>query len=745
MDKGNYQKLLDSPLISILIPLLSYSQPSVRSKSCNLIGNLFRHDGTFYQPLDKIGVVPKLSQVCTDQDSATRKFACFAVGNAGFHDDSLYQSLSHSIPGLVSCLEDQDPKTCANAAGALGNLARHSDQLSKEMIESGAVAKLVGIAQMGWKHGMKIKLIYDLNNVELDDNEEIEEENNRRKQILGKNRSDENEQKSKQVKENQLREALNERIQSLSLSIIPLFTHRLLLPVNSTNQSQISISDKNSKSINKQVEDEQEEQLATISIRRIALFSLANIASHQKCRDYLDILQIKKLVIQLRKDEDQKIKGYLSRFIQKHGGNFNEKSNRQSKDIGEGDKLSFQYFDQSQSNINASSGQLQAVGSKSGPVSSQSIRQIQQSPIKSNSQSLPFTPKQKKDSSSIQNTPSFGQQYNTPSSQSIYGRQSPGPGLHTPPRSASGSQLGFAQPATTFSPQVGVGSNIMSNGHTPVQSRLNSHSLPTSTPTSHSNAIHQNNNSRSQSPSSSRQNIPRPSQTQSPYLQGPRAFGLYGGIGNANQVGSGQNRLRNPITSNSNTNIVGGGVNNGENFLNAIYHDPLSNIGNVNNSSNSYSQSDSQTPTPLTQQASSTSTSTSTTPKSQRIINSGSKEDERTPNQSTNSLSSNRRGNIISANIIGTGIHKNSSGRISPSPIQGTIMGRSPSTDRGYIKTSTGTHLTSTGTNSLRSGSPHSSRPGTASILTPRTETQPRSGSAQGRQGSGKIGARTKR
>lgn len=49
------------------------------------------------------------------------------------------------------------------------------------MIESGAVAKLVGIAQMGWKHGMKIKLIYDLNNVELDDNEEIEEENNRRK------------------------------------------------------------------------------------------------------------------------------------------------------------------------------------------------------------------------------------------------------------------------------------------------------------------------------------------------------------------------------------------------------------------------------------------------------------------------------------------------------------------------------------------------------------------------------------
>ncbi len=73
--------------------LISHEEANVRSKVCNLIGNLCRHTAYFYDKLLKAGLIDAAIQRCTDPDPNTRKFACFAVGNAGFHNDLIYESL----------------------------------------------------------------------------------------------------------------------------------------------------------------------------------------------------------------------------------------------------------------------------------------------------------------------------------------------------------------------------------------------------------------------------------------------------------------------------------------------------------------------------------------------------------------------------------------------------------------------------------------------------------------------------
>lgn len=101
--------------------LISHEEANVRSKVCNLIGNLCRHTAYFYDKLLKAGLIDAAIQRCTDPDPNTRKFACFAVGNAGFHNDLIYESLRPCVPLLVTLLKDPEEKTRANAAGALGN------------------------------------------------------------------------------------------------------------------------------------------------------------------------------------------------------------------------------------------------------------------------------------------------------------------------------------------------------------------------------------------------------------------------------------------------------------------------------------------------------------------------------------------------------------------------------------------------------------------------------------------------
>lgn len=78
-----YQPLAHIDICSKLKPLLLHSEAGVRSRACNLVGNLCRHRATFYPFLEKYGILPMLIESCKDQDRNTRKFACFAIGNAG--------------------------------------------------------------------------------------------------------------------------------------------------------------------------------------------------------------------------------------------------------------------------------------------------------------------------------------------------------------------------------------------------------------------------------------------------------------------------------------------------------------------------------------------------------------------------------------------------------------------------------------------------------------------------------------
>eukprot|EP00164_Ancoracysta_twista_P002748 GFYU01003655.1.p1 GENE.GFYU01003655.1~~GFYU01003655.1.p1 ORF type:complete len:1190 (-),score=281.96 GFYU01003655.1:151-3621(-) len=143
LSKKHYEAIHKADLYISICQLLQHQDASVRAKTCNLVGNLCRHSGVFYDTLLRSGVLQLLMERCSDPDKNTRKFACFGIGNAAFHNDSLYKHLRPCIPRLAALLEDPEEKTRANAAGALGNLARNSDSLSEDLIHEGVIAKLL--------------------------------------------------------------------------------------------------------------------------------------------------------------------------------------------------------------------------------------------------------------------------------------------------------------------------------------------------------------------------------------------------------------------------------------------------------------------------------------------------------------------------------------------------------------------------------------------------------------------------
>ena len=152
-DSGPSYDLLESVFTPPkLLWLLRQNDPTARSKTCNLIGNLCRHSDKFYTSLsariegDIEGCNNALDEVikcCTDKDQATAKFACFAVGNSAFHSSALYILLTPSVQPLLSALESDDEKTRANAAGALGNLVRNGTQLCDILVKAGVVRRLI--------------------------------------------------------------------------------------------------------------------------------------------------------------------------------------------------------------------------------------------------------------------------------------------------------------------------------------------------------------------------------------------------------------------------------------------------------------------------------------------------------------------------------------------------------------------------------------------------------------------------
>ena len=162
--KEHYAAIHNAGLYPQLKTLLTFqSDPAVRARTCNLVGNLCRHSDFFYEALRTSGIVDALVARCSDADKATRKFACFAVGNAGFHSSVLYPHLANAIPALVAILRGgpgtpggdstEEEKTRANAAGALGNLVRNGASLCGALVETGAVDALVEMVHVAASSG----------------------------------------------------------------------------------------------------------------------------------------------------------------------------------------------------------------------------------------------------------------------------------------------------------------------------------------------------------------------------------------------------------------------------------------------------------------------------------------------------------------------------------------------------------------------------------------------------------------
>ena len=93
LSKDFYEPIHQANMYKELKILIEHTDTAVRAKVCNLIGNLCRHTGFFYDKLLKNHLIEAAINRCTDPDQNTRKFACFAVGNAGFHNENLYESL----------------------------------------------------------------------------------------------------------------------------------------------------------------------------------------------------------------------------------------------------------------------------------------------------------------------------------------------------------------------------------------------------------------------------------------------------------------------------------------------------------------------------------------------------------------------------------------------------------------------------------------------------------------------------
>ncbi|NXH10510.1 STK36 kinase, partial [Bucco capensis] len=127
--------------------LLSHQQHSIRAKTCNLLGNLLRHEHSFAQVLQSQPCSLEALLGCvSDQEESVRKAASFAVGNAAYHQFCPAEILGRAVPHLTRLLGDVQARTCCNAALALGNLGQRWAELRDLLMESRAPHVLLEVA-----------------------------------------------------------------------------------------------------------------------------------------------------------------------------------------------------------------------------------------------------------------------------------------------------------------------------------------------------------------------------------------------------------------------------------------------------------------------------------------------------------------------------------------------------------------------------------------------------------------------
>ncbi|XP_027734974.1 serine/threonine-protein kinase 36 isoform X2 [Empidonax traillii] len=125
--------------------LLGHQQYLIRAKTCNLLGNLFRHD--FPAALQSHpGWLESLLGCLSDAEGSVRKAASFAVGNVAGHESCPAGTLRRAVPALARLLSDPQAQTRCNAALALSNLGQRGAELGDLLIQSRVPHLLLQVA-----------------------------------------------------------------------------------------------------------------------------------------------------------------------------------------------------------------------------------------------------------------------------------------------------------------------------------------------------------------------------------------------------------------------------------------------------------------------------------------------------------------------------------------------------------------------------------------------------------------------
>jgi fused len=120
-------KILKGPTDNYQILIKSLQGSSlVRARCCNMIGNLMRHNDTFYQVLKKHKEIYQcLVQCCQIDELNVRKSAILAIGNSVYHNDQLIDYLNDILSIIITLLKDPLAKTRIHATATIGNLAMY--------------------------------------------------------------------------------------------------------------------------------------------------------------------------------------------------------------------------------------------------------------------------------------------------------------------------------------------------------------------------------------------------------------------------------------------------------------------------------------------------------------------------------------------------------------------------------------------------------------------------------------------
>ena len=74
LSQRHYPAIARAAVCDSTTRLLSHEDPGVRARSCNLLGNMCRHSGYFYEHIARHGILDALIARCEDSDKTVRSF-----------------------------------------------------------------------------------------------------------------------------------------------------------------------------------------------------------------------------------------------------------------------------------------------------------------------------------------------------------------------------------------------------------------------------------------------------------------------------------------------------------------------------------------------------------------------------------------------------------------------------------------------------------------------------------------------